>query len=142
MDFEKFNKSEFIFPSVDIPVPELKDFFQEDEAPVWKVKSVTGSELAIINEAVATYNKTKAIIEAIATDSNSELKSGLKAYLNKSDDATPEDLIRRHKLLQFGTVGGCPEEAVIRLANYKPTTFFKLTNEIIRLTGDGASLGE
>jgi len=144
-DQDKFNTANFIMPTKKISVPELKAFFPDDtepEALIWEVKGMTGNELAIVNEAVATYGKTKAIIEAIASNSNSSLKKGLENFLNKSDDNLAEDLIRRHKTLQFGSVEEITEETCVRLAQFKPTIFYNLTNEIIHLTGDGASVGE
>jgi len=124
-----------------IPVPELKSFFSEDEDPVWEIRNLTGAELAITNEAAEAVSRIKTVLKAIAAGTSSELESGMKTFFNK-DEATPEDLARRHKMLELASIPPCPESTCVRLAQAKPTTFFKITNEIVSLTGDGADLGK
>lgn len=141
-DFEKFDNAQFTFVSKKIKVPELKSFFDENEKPEWEIRGLTGHELAIVNEAAETASKTRAIIEAVGAGTPEAIKKGLQTMLNKNDEATPEDMARRHKMLEFGSVPACPEHIAVKLSHNKPTVFYRLTNEIIRLTGDGASLGE
>jgi len=141
-DTNAFDMASFTQPTKKISVPELKGFFEEDETPEFEIRGLTGRELAIVNEAVDTLNKTKIIIEAIAKGSNNALKDGMAAFLNKNNDVTPEDLARRFKMLEFGTIPHLPEHVCVKLAHNKPTTFYRITNEIIRMTGNGADLGK
>jgi hypothetical protein len=138
---EKFDAAQVTIVTKTIPVPELKAFF-EDEIPEWEIRCLTGTELFVANEAASVASKTKVIIEAIASGSDAGLKKGLETFLNKNDEMVPEELVRRHKLLEFGSIPPCPENICVKLAHNKPTTFTKITNEIIKLTGDGADLGE
>ena len=141
-DYQAFDAAQITFPTKKIPVPGLKSFFKEDEDPVWEIKSLTGSQLAIVNDAVETVKKTRVIIEALASGSNVALKKGMEIFLNKNDaDTDPEDLVRRHKMLELASIPSCPEHICVRLAMAKPTIFYRLTNEIIKMTGDGADLG-
>lgn len=142
IDYDALDAANITFPTKKIPVPELKSFFKADEDPVWEIKSLTGAELAVVNEAAETVKKTKTIIDALASGSNAALKKGMETFLNKNADTDPEDLIRRHKMLEFASIPPCPEHICVRLAHAKPTIFYRLTNEIIKMTGDGASLGE
>lgn len=141
-DFDKFDAAQITFPTKKIPVPELKEFFPEGQEPVWIIKALTGHELAIVNESVEMVTRTKAVIDAISEGSNESIKRGIKTLINRDGEITPEDLARRHRMLEFGTVSECPEHLCVKLAHAKPTIFYRLTNEIIRMTGDGASLGE
>ena len=141
-NFDKFDSANFTFPTKKIPVPELKEFFAEGQEAVWEIRGLTGHELAIVNEAVEQMNRTKAVIEAIAEGSTAAIKKGIKTLLNKNDEITPEDLARRLKMLELATVPECPEHLCVKLSHNKPTIFYRLTNEIIRATGDGASSGE
>lgn len=141
-DFDKFDSAQFTFPTKDVPVPELKDFFSAEEKQVWVMRSLTGRELAIVNEAVETVNRTKAIIKAISSQTNEGITKGISEFINKDEETTPEDLARRLKMLELASVPPCPEHVAVKLAAFKPTIFFRLTNEIIRLTGEGAELGK
>jgi hypothetical protein len=139
---EKFDAAQVTIVTKTIPVPELKAFFGEDEKAEWEVRGMTGTELFIANEAASVASKTKVIIEAIASGTEAGLKKGLNTFLNKNDQMTPEELVRRHKMLELASIPPCPENVCVKLAHNKPTTFTKITNEIIKLTGDGADLGE
>jgi len=140
-DVNKFDLVQVEYPTKTIPVPELKAFFDEGKKPEWVIKSLTGTELAIVNEAVSVVKKTNQIINAL-TSGNKGIEDGIKALMNKDSEHTPEDLVRRHKMLELGTVPPCPEHICVKLAEAKPTLFYRLTNEIIGLTGDGADLGK
>ena len=87
-------------------------------------------------------NRTKAIIKAISSQTNEGITKGISEVLNKDEETTPEDLARRLKMLELASVPSCPEHVAVKLAAFKPTIFFRLTNEIIRLTGEGAELGK
>ena len=142
-DINAFDLAQVKFPTKKIPVPELKAFFDEDETPEFEIRGLTGNELAIVNEAVETVNKTRIMIEALSKGSESAMKKGLETFLNKvGDESSPEDAVRRLKMLELGTVPSLPEHICVKLASAKGTMFYKLTNEIIRMTGDGAELGE
>jgi len=143
-DFDRFDSAQFTFPTKKIPVPEIKDFFEEGQEAVWECRSLNGHELAIVNEAVETYSRKKAIMKALASGNgtNSEITKGVQIFLNNDESITPEDLIRRHKMLELASIPPCPENICVKLAYVKPTVFLRITNEIIKATGDGAELGK
>lgn len=138
-DTNAFDLAAFTQPTKKIPVPELQSFFAEDESPEFEIRGLTGNELAIVNEEVETASKTKILIEAIVGGTDQGLKSGIETFLNKGG-VTPSDLVRRFKMLQFGSIPPLPEQVCVKLANAKPTTFYRITNEIIRLTGEGSDV--
>ena len=141
-DLEKFNAAQITYVTKTIQVPELKAFFGKDEKPEWKVRNLTGIELFIANEAASVASKVKIMTEAIAKGTNEGLQEGLETLLNKNNDIVPEELVRRHKLLEFASIPPFPANLCVKLAESKITTFTKITNAIIILTGDGADLGE
>lgn len=141
-DVAKFEAAKITPVTKTIPVPELAAFFEANEVAEWTVKNLDGPSLAQVNEEVSNASKLKAVIEGIAAGTNDAMKKAIETHVGGNKDVVPEDLVRRHKMLQLGSVPECPYHIVVRLAVAKPTTFYKLTNEIIRLTGDGANLGE
>lgn len=139
---DKFEAARITPVTKTIPVPELAAFFDEGETAEWTVRNLDGPALAQVNEEAANASKLRAVIEGVAAGTNAALKKAIETHVGGNDDIVPEDLVRRHKMLQLGSVPECPHHIAVRLAVAKPTTFYKLTNEITRLTGDGASLGE
>jgi len=141
-DIDKFEQKQFRNRTVDVPVPELKSFFQDDEAPVWIIKCLSATELSEANEAVESNRNLEAVISAVSGKSRTEKVEAVKDVLGLPTDKTPNDLVRRFSMLVSGSVSPeCPQNIAVKLAENFPTTFFKLTNKIIELTGRG-KLGE
>ena len=142
IDYDAIDAAIVTFPTKKIPVPELAAYFPEGEDPKWEIKSLTGEELAIANEAHDTFQRKTQVIKALAGKSRTAMEKGLELFLNNSMDDVPEDLARRHKILEFGTVPRCPENICVKLFHSKATLAWHLTNEILAMTGEGARLGE
>ena len=141
-NIEKFNNSIYRDRTKDIPVPELSSFFEEDSEPVWTVRGLTGEELAVVNEAVAANKNMNQIIASMVSGNNNEKIEALKQVIGIASDTVPDDLVRRFAMLVAGSVNPkCEQHIAVKLGQNFPTTLFKLTNEIISLTGDGR-LGE
>jgi len=142
IDYQLLDAANIEFPTQEIPVPELSDFFPAGEDPVWVVKPLTGHELAQVNEAAEHVERVKNVIRALSSGDKTAEKKGMAMYLGQDDESTPQDLARRHKMLALASVPPCPEHVAVRLAHAKPTTFYKITNKIIAMTGQGADLGK
>jgi len=141
-DIEKFSGSEFNYKVLDVPVPTLKQFFEEDEPTIWQVKGLTGHELAKVNEAIKLNKDIVSIISGIASETHSEKIDAIKEALGITDNS-PDDLVRRISALVFASVSPViTQEIAVKLADSFPTVFYLLTNKIFSLTGDGKSLGE
>ena len=140
-DANKFESTQFKQRTTIIPVPEMKQFFGEDE-PLWEVRCLSAIELAIANDAVTVNNNVSGVINAISSQLKSDKVEAIKEIIGISSDTVPEDIVRRYSMLSSGSVNPtCPYSVAVKLGNTFPTTLFKLTNEIIRLTGLG-QLGE
>lgn len=141
-DIAKFEQRQFRDRTSDISVPELKDFFGEDEKPSWSVRCLSGEELASANEAVENNRNVEGMITALAAGAGKEKIEGIKEAMGLPCGKAPNELVRRFAMLCAGSVSPeCPQNIAVKLAHNFPTTFYKLTNEIIRLTGAGR-LGE
>jgi hypothetical protein len=141
-DISKFEQKQFKDRTADIPVPELAKFFGENEKPVWVVKCLSGSELAEANDAVENNRNIDGLIGALAAGSGKEKIEAVKETLGLPTSKAPGELVRRFSLLVSGSVSPkCPQNIAVKLAHNFPTTFYKLTNKIISLTGQGR-LGE
>lgn len=141
-NINKFETTTFDDRVAVVPVPELKDFFDEKDKPEWTVRGLTGPELAVVNEAVSANNNMEGIVNAIASQLKSDKVSASKEILGLVGDSVPNDLVRRFSMLVQGSVEPkCPQSVAVKIGEAFPTILFKLTNKIIELTGEG-KLGE
>jgi len=141
-DISKFETTTFEAVEVTIPVPELKEFFDKKGKPEWIVRGLTGTELAITNEAVDSNKNIEGVLAAIASNAKSDKVSTITEILGLPSDSVPNDMVRRFSMLVQGSVSPeCPQNIAVKLGDTHPTTLFKLTNKIIELTGEG-KLGE
>jgi hypothetical protein len=137
-DIAKFDQQQFRDRTADIAVPELKTFFDDGEKPVWVVRCLTAEELAAANEAVENNRNIEHVIGALSAGAGKEKVEAVKEAMGLPTDKAPSDLVRRFSMLVSGSVSpACPQNIAVKLAHNFPTTFYKLTNEIIRLTGAG-----
>lgn len=139
-DDKLFMKSVFSARTTDVSVAELKEHFDGD--PIWQVRGLTGEEVARANDAVE-QNKTMALVAEAISGSDSERVESFKELFGVSEDSVPDELVRRKTMLVMGSVSPVSsEELAVKLADTFPTVFFKLTTEIIKLTGLGKTPGK
>lgn len=140
-NIEKFQDTQFKDNTVDVKVPNLKAFFGKDEKAIWKVRALTGHELAKVNEAIKLNKDVSELIEGLSSNNSSDKISSIKKVIGISEDA-PDDLVRRISILLYGSIEPVlTQEIAVKLADVYPTQFWQLTNEILSLTGAG-KLGE
>jgi len=141
-DINKFETTTFKERTFDVKVPELKDFYAEDEKAIWQVRGLTGEELAIVNEAISTNQNLSALVSAITSKVTEEKIQAIKEAMGLPSDSVPTDIVRRISMLVQGSTNPeCSQELAVKIARVHPTVFFKITNKIIELTGIG-QLGE
>jgi hypothetical protein len=141
-DLQKFQGASFKDRIEEVKVDDLKEFFEGKEHPIWKVRGLTGEELAFARDAEERARNVNALIEGLAAKSAKGKIKAIKDELGLTDDKAPDDYIRRLEMLRYGSVD--PEvdkPTVVKLAANYPTTFYQLTNKILELTGLGR-LGE
>jgi len=139
-DKSKFLKAGFVPREADVDVPALKDFFPEGSPAVWKVRSLSGHEIAKINEKIDNASKIRALMEGLVSAKTDDQKDAIAALVGNTD-GTPTDAIRRIQYLMAGTVSPDPktidQDFAGRLLEYFGVTFYAITNKILELSGRG-----
>lgn len=144
MDLAKFLNESLSQRTATVEVPELKDFFDEDE-PKWTIRGLTAAELGRANLAADRGQENlKALVEAMA--GNGDKAEALRKSMGLSESEVPADVSRRIELLTAGSVspklGQENRDVSVKLAETFPTIFYNLTNQILNLTGQGAEVGK
>jgi len=152
-DLKKFDTAKFRRRTAEEPVPELEEFFAEagkkaagkkkkNEPPVFRVQSLTGHELAEVKQAVRNNGSLEALAEALTSQVTKEQMAGFREALGLADK-NPDDLVMRLAVLRLGCVDPAMEQSrAVRLADAYPSVFYRLTDRILTLTGQGKTLGE
>lgn len=139
---DKFDQSQFTERTIEVPVPELSEFFDKEDKLIWIVRGLTGHELAKVNEAIRLNKDIDSILSGIVSETQSEKIEAVKESLGLTDN-TPGDLVRRIAALRNASIDPIvSQEMAVKLADTFPTTFYLLTNKIFEATGEGKMLGE
>ncbi|RLA02156.1 MAG: hypothetical protein DRQ47_07150 [Gammaproteobacteria bacterium] len=139
-----FNKNQFIKQAFKprtevVPVPSLADWFDKGSKPEWTVRSLTGNEMAIAQEALAKSKNVAAIAEALLSSKQSDKIEALKEFVGTAD-SVHEQVSKRLEMLVFGSVK--PEidmSIAVKIADNFPIEFAILSTKILQLTGLGSS---
>jgi len=139
---KKFMKEKFQHRTQDIPVPDMALFFEDGEAPVWKVRGITGQELGKSNEAVDKYKSMAALVEGLTAESGKDKADAIMGMLGLGSDV-PADVAKRIEMLIYGSVEPkCTQDLAVKICETYPIEFYQLTNAILRLTGQGQMVGK
>lgn len=123
-----------------IAVPDLKDWFEPDEPPVWVVRGLSANDLVRADAAKESRRRESALVEALQSGAHGEIVRNLQAVLGRGDEVEP-DMARRVEILVAGSVDpACSVELAVRLGEHFPVVFFQLTNAILTLTGRGSDV--
>jgi len=140
-DTKKFKNADFNDRVESVPVPELKEFFDEDEDQVWKVRNLTGIEVGRINETGEKYKRLDAAAKAM--DGNSKEKVEAFKTLFGVSGAMSSETAKQTEVLISGSVEPvCDVELASIVRDRFPVAFAKITRKIYQLTGQGAELGK
>jgi hypothetical protein len=126
-----FEKAKFEPRTVDVPVPGMAEWFEGD--PVWKVRGLTGNELGRCNEMMESRKSLTEIIQDILVKKNDE----------SADDYVPKEKALRVEYLILGSLDPvCDMTMAAKINEPFPAEFNIITTEIIRLTGQGQTVGK
>jgi len=144
-DADKFASAAFKRREEDVPVKDLAAWFKgtkEGEVPVWRVRGLTGEELARVNEAQARNRNKNAVIDALNSDKSEKMTDAIKELIG-TGNSVPDDLARRIEMLTIGSVAPeCTHQVAVKLAEAFPVEFYELTTKITQLTGLGSEPGK
>lgn len=145
-DVDKFEKSKFQYRTqlVDVSGSPLASFFDEGEDPQFKVRNLTGEEMALCNEAQNKTQKLREAMEALAGNSKEERVKALQEAMGfTSNDDIPADLARRIEAMRLGCMEPeLTEQQAVKLMRVSCVQGYKISNSIFDLSGEGMELGE
>lgn len=141
-DLKAFEKTKFESRTADVPVPELKEFFDEGEPAVWTVRNLTAAELAKVEMSGQNVEKMKAILEGIVSDKPKDIADAIKELAGVSSDLEPE--FRKHLTrLELASVNPkITRDIAVKLATVSSSAFYRLIAQIKELSGKGAVMGK
>lgn len=134
---ERFQAAMLSWPVVDVPVPDLAQWFAG--SPVWRVRGLSANELAKVEQADRRAAIAEALSAAIASGAAREIADGVRDLLGRSA-AIEEVYARQIEILVLGSVDPVVDHALAaRLGEMAPVTFKALVNAILAATGQGAT---
>lgn len=135
-DIKGFERTKFKRNTEDFKVEVLKDFFAEDEEPVFIMQGLRHDEIAACNAAIRGNDNLKTILQAAAHHKPS-IKKAIGDMITGGVDV-PEDTQKRIMHLTFGSVKPKINEGLaVKLAETFPVEFIQMTDLILKLTGEG-----
>ena len=135
-DSKKFLQTQFVPREEDVPVPDMKDFFPEGDL-TWKVRGLTGVELARANEAAERNKNISAILEGLIAQNKQEKVDSVKQLIG-IDEKVPNDIAKRIEMFVMGSIEPKADtELAVKICSVYPVEFFEITNQITILTGRG-----
>lgn len=143
-DLERFRAASLSPREADVRVSDLTHWFGDGADPVWRVRGLTGEEVARANEASARHELVANAVEALsaAARRDGDQVEALKTLIGYGTE-TPAELAKRFDHLVFGSVSPkIDREIAVRLFRAYPHVGYHLTNKILELTGLGPDLGK
>lgn len=141
-DVKAFRKAKFEDRTTRVPVPDLKDWFGEEDEAVFVVRGLTAEELARCNEAASRNKNMAAILEALSSQNQREKVDAMREMLGVSE-TVPNDLAKRLEQMAMGTVDpDLDHELAVKFAETYPVEFYQITNQIMELTGQGRQVAK
>lgn len=140
-DTKKFKNADFKDRVETVPVPELKEFFEKDEKPVWKVRNLTGIEVGRINETGDKYKRLGAASKAM--DGNDKEKvEAFKTLFGISETMSSKTAMHTEVLIAGSVEPLCDVGLASMIRDRFPVAFANITGRIYKLTGMGAEPGK
>lgn len=164
-DTQKFLQTKFQAREDSVPVPDMKEFFNYNpddpdnpefikdpkskkksgvkiknpkwKPPVWKIRGLTGVEVARANEAMDRNKNISAIIEGLIAHNAREKVQAVKQLIG-NDEKVPNEIAKRIELLIMGSIDPKVDtELAVKICRVFPIEFYEITNKISLLTGQG-----
>jgi hypothetical protein len=140
-DLKKFETEQYKHRERTVTVPRLAVFFGEGEAAEWIVRGLTAIEIAQVRESKKKAKDIEGVVERLASSLASDKMGAVMEALGIDGD-TPDDYVQRLTMLELASVNPkITRRHAVKLADVSSVDFFRLTDEILSLTGQG-KLGE
>lgn len=140
-DTKKIKNTNFSMRTADVPVPELKAFFDEGDEAVWEVRNLTGIEVGRVNETGEKYKRLDAAAKALDGTQKEKIEA-FKTLFGISQEMSQETA-KQTEVLIIGSVDPvCDIELACLIRDRFPVAFSIITRKIYELTGQGAVPGK
>lgn len=137
-DAAAFERAQLVPRTSKVPVPDLARWFTEGSEPVWTVRGLDASEVHITAEAGKTRSTVANLLNAVA-EGSSQVKA-LRSAIGLPDGLVPGEVVRRQEMLRIASIDPVIDLTIaVKLSEAHPAEFWQLTNEILILTGQGAT---
>lgn len=135
-DAKAFSKAKFEPRIEEFRFPELAEFFGDSE-PVFKVRGLTGIELAQALDSAGSAKTRAELAEALLDGAIEDKSEALKSAFGLGG-GVPDELIRHHELVIRGVVDpAITRDVSVKIADRFPIDHRNLASLITRLTGQG-----
>lgn len=142
-DADRFNNAPVTLRTGEYRLKELQHFFDEGEDPVFKVRQLTGEELAQCHEAAKLNRDVSELVAGLMANDSHEKVEAVLAAMGRGSSRVPDEHAKRIEMLVLASVEPRMDRStVVRLGTNFPVDFMLLTNVISGLSGQGAILGE
>ena len=141
-NLEKFEAEGFKARELAVPVPELSAFFDEGAEAVWRIRGLTGAEVARVKDSVQRAKDLDGLIAKLASANAKDKIAAVLEAFGLGADGESDDYVRRLTLLELGSVvPKVSRHHAVKVSEVAPLAFYRITDEIYTLTGRG-KLGE
>jgi hypothetical protein len=141
-DAAKFSRLSLSPRTARVHLPALAGFFEKGEKPEFEVRGLEGVELSRCHDAVRTNRDIAELAGQILAGDSADKVTAIREAMGIGE-RVPDEIAKRVEMLVIGSVEPkLDREAALKLCKALPIEFYQLTNEITRLTGEGARLGE
>ena len=138
-DAKAFSKATFEPRTAEVRIAELRDWFGGDE-PIFRVRGLSGIELAQALEAAQTSQSRAELAEALLDGTDGAKVDAVKEAFGLGK-GVPDELIRYHELVIRGTVEPkLTRDVSVKLAERFPIDHKQLALKILALTGQGQAV--
>lgn len=137
-DVKKFKQAKYTRRTKDIPVPDLAEWFDEGEKPVWIIQGLTGKEVGVSKQAAAKNKSLAGIMEMLKSSKVLDKTKALQTIFDLDPKGTTENVAERLEQMVHASVKPeCDLDLALKVCKCYPVAFYTISNEILRLTGQG-----
>lgn len=144
LDVQRLQSAQLTRRTESVPVPELRDYFDDGEPAVWIVRQLDANAVALINQAEQARSLRDALAAAMeAGGPPGEITDGVRDMLGAGPEAVSPIYVRQLKAVELGSVEpACDEELAKHMATHHPIKFREIFDAIMRCTGLGSEAGK
>ena len=143
-DSNKFLSTSFHPRTETVRILQLKEFFPDQENPVWTVRGLEAQELAAVRLARFKRRNQLAALNTLSsfTAPTAARQAMLEKIISMSGEVEAEVAGRLEMLCIASVEPKISMEVAVKLSQIYPTVFWSLTDMVTTLTDQGAVVGE